>query len=199
VRIYYVYVVFYKSYDVTWFAGPAYLTSAFEASLGVFCASVPSLKFYFRKYFDSSEPAISGSLPSSFTSFGTRSTAGKASQGRKGTSNTIAQLNEDRPKGNFSEPKLSKTPDEAYGYRDLELGTISVTRELDIESVYNERYDTETEPKIFWARETLTPRPQSFIDRPLSLREYLADGAQVPESWLDLDEGSNPPTPTSVD
>jgi hypothetical protein len=189
-RIYYVCIIFYRSYDVTWWAGPAYMTSAFESSLGIICACIPSLKFYFRKFFDSSS-AVSGTLPSSFTSFVSRSTAGKASQERKGSTNTIGRLDEHRSEGNFSETKLRKTPVE--GYRDVELGTISVTRELDIESVYNEPYMTE--PKIFWARETSTPHALSFTDRPL--REYLADNAQVPESWLD--EDSSPPTPISMD
>jgi hypothetical protein len=183
-RIYYVYIVFYRSYDVTWWAGPAYVTSAFESSLGIICACMPSLKFYFRKFFDSSS-AISGSLPSLFTSFVSRCTAGKASRERRGSTNTIAQLNEYRSEGSFSDTMLRKT----------ELGTImiSVTRELDVESFYNEPYITE--PKIFWARETSTPHALSLTDRPL--REYLANNAQVPESWLD--EDSSPPTPTSMD
>ena len=111
--------------------------------------------------------------------------AGKASHERNGSTNTIAQLNEYRSEGSFSDTMLRKT----------ELGTImiSVTQELDIESVYNEPYMAE--PKIFWARETSTPHALSFTDRPL--REYLADNAQVPESWLD--EDSSPPTPTSMD
>lgn len=171
------------------------MTSAFESSLGIICGCVPSLKFYFRKFFDSSQPAASDPLPSSFTSFWSRSTAEKSSQKRKGSSNTIvAPLNEYRPDGGYSETKVRNArTDGSYGHRDWELGTISVTRELDIESVYNESYATE--PKIFWARETSSPRAMSFADRPL--REYLADNAQVPESWLD--EDSSPPTPTRMD
>jgi hypothetical protein len=189
-RIYYIYVLFYRSYDVTWWAGPAYMTSAFESSLGIICACMPSLKFYFRKFFDS-DSAINGSFPSSLPSFVSRSMAGKASHERNGSTNTIAQLNEYSSEGSFSETKLRKMP--VYGYRDAELGAISVTQELDIESVYNEPYMAE--PKIFWARETSIPHALSFTDRPL--REYLADNARVPESWLD--EDSCPPTPTSMD
>jgi hypothetical protein len=179
------------------------MTSGFEAGLGVICASVPSLKFYFRKFFDRSQSAISGSLPSSFnSSIQSRSTGEKASRGRKGSSgNIIGRLNDhpQSPNGNFSELQVSTTKlgkkqaDESYGYRDVELGTISVTREVDVESVYNEPY--ETEPKIFWARETSTPRALSLTERPL--REYLAHNARVPESWLD--EDSRPATPTNVD
>jgi hypothetical protein len=164
------------------------MTSAFEASLGVICASIPSLKFYFRKFFDSSQPAIDDSLPSSFTSMGSRFTAAKE---RKGSSNTIAHLNQG---GQYSETKLGKMQtNESYGHRGLEMGTISVTRELDIESVYNAPYMTE--PKIFWARDPSPPRALSFTERPW--REHLAENAQIPESWLD--EDSSPPTPTSMD
>jgi hypothetical protein len=164
------------------------MTSAFESSLGIICACIPSLKFYFRKFFDSNS-GISCSLPSSFTSFVSRSTAGKSSKERKDSTNTVAQLN-----GGFSETILKNTTvNDSYRRRDLEMGTISVTRELDIESVYNEHYITE--PKIFWVRETSSAHELSFTDRPL--RDYLADNAQVPESWLD--EDSSPPTPTSID
>jgi hypothetical protein len=170
------------------------MTSAFESSLGIICACIPSLKFYFRKFFDSSS-ANGGSMPSSFTSFVSRSTAAKWSdKERKGSTNTIAHLNEYRSDGIYSDPRLGKTPvAERYGHREVELGTISVTRELDIESVYNETYTTE--PKIFWARETSSPHALSLTDRPL--RDYLADNAQVPESWLA--EDSSPPTPESMD
>jgi hypothetical protein len=54
IRIFYVYQIYYASYDVSWWAGPAFATAGFEASLGVICASIPTLRVFFRKFFGES-------------------------------------------------------------------------------------------------------------------------------------------------
>ena len=60
-RIYYVYQIYYASYDIPWWAGPAIATSGYEACLGVICASIPTLRVFFRKFFG--ESSSYGSSP----------------------------------------------------------------------------------------------------------------------------------------
>jgi hypothetical protein len=202
-RIFYVYEIFYASYDVTWWAGPAYVTAGFEASLGVICASVPSLKFYFQKFFDDSQVGISGSLASFNDSTTSKSIGSKSSQRSKSSfGTTVVEPKYDyrnSPTSMFSEMEVSslklgkKSLDESFGKPDLELGIISVTREVEVESVYN--VPIMTDPRIFWTREESSPQALSSSERPL--RVYLASNVTVPDSWLD--EDSCPSTPTSLD
>jgi hypothetical protein len=58
-RIYYVYLIYYGSYDVGWNAGPAIWTSGCEACLGVICASIPTLRVFFRGFFGESSSSSS--------------------------------------------------------------------------------------------------------------------------------------------
>jgi hypothetical protein len=54
-RIIYTYRTFYSTYDVTWQANRAFLWLGVECHLGIICASAPSLKVYFKKYFSPSQ------------------------------------------------------------------------------------------------------------------------------------------------
>jgi hypothetical protein len=47
-------MIYYASYDVGWWAGPAIATSGYEACLGIICASIPTLRVFFRKFFGES-------------------------------------------------------------------------------------------------------------------------------------------------
>ncbi|KAF2136680.1 uncharacterized protein K452DRAFT_202007, partial [Aplosporella prunicola CBS 121167] len=46
-RIVFIYNIFYRTYDTTWAATPAYVVTAIEAHLATICASAPALKFFF--------------------------------------------------------------------------------------------------------------------------------------------------------
>jgi len=47
-RIYYIDRLYYKTYDTTWEAQPAWLWLVVEANLAVICASAPALKVFFK-------------------------------------------------------------------------------------------------------------------------------------------------------
>jgi hypothetical protein len=52
-RIYYIDRLYYKTYDTTWEAQPAWLWLIVEANLAVICASAPALKVFFKATLDS--------------------------------------------------------------------------------------------------------------------------------------------------
>ncbi|ORY16421.1 hypothetical protein BCR34DRAFT_106096 [Clohesyomyces aquaticus] len=51
-RTYYAIYVYYRTYDITWYANVGWVWTAVEADLGVICASAPALKVFFRRYFN---------------------------------------------------------------------------------------------------------------------------------------------------
>jgi hypothetical protein len=61
-RIYYVDRLYYKTYDTTWEAQPAWLWLIVEANLAVICASAPALKVFFKTTLEppSSDYAVRG-------------------------------------------------------------------------------------------------------------------------------------------
>jgi hypothetical protein len=52
-RIWYIVRLYYRTYDVTWDAQPAWLWLIVEANLAVICASAPALKVFFKHTVDS--------------------------------------------------------------------------------------------------------------------------------------------------
>lgn len=61
-RIYYIRLLFYTTYDITWAAQPCWLWTAVEAELAIVCASAPALKPYFGRILHASGlTAIGGS------------------------------------------------------------------------------------------------------------------------------------------
>ncbi|KAF2666809.1 hypothetical protein BT63DRAFT_415909 [Microthyrium microscopicum] len=73
VRLYYIQMIFYQTYDVTWYTGLAFLWTTIEVHLGIICASAPALKIFFQRYFDTSR--LTGAI----------STWSSKSRSRKGT------------------------------------------------------------------------------------------------------------------
>jgi hypothetical protein len=142
-RAYYIFKVYYDSYDVTYWAGPAFLLAGIESSMGVTCASMPALKFYFSGYFnetDSNRPFRGfGNWSIKMTNW-TKSHRAPTTSKDMPTS-TVSSMWRDlsrdvTPDGEryTSEPKLglSKDPLEADWSSDLELGGISVTHEVEV-------------------------------------------------------------------
>lgn len=53
IRIYYVYLDFYQSYDITWWGFYLWLWTEIELAVATICASAPSLKAIFKHFFES--------------------------------------------------------------------------------------------------------------------------------------------------
>lgn len=51
-RTYYSIYIYNYTYDITWYAFYAWIWTALEADLGVICASAPTLKVFFHRYFN---------------------------------------------------------------------------------------------------------------------------------------------------
>ncbi|KAK8234839.1 hypothetical protein IWZ00DRAFT_121561 [Phyllosticta capitalensis] len=49
IRIYYIYRVYFVTYDTTWAAGHVWIWTSVEACLGIACASAPALRLFFRR------------------------------------------------------------------------------------------------------------------------------------------------------
>jgi hypothetical protein len=141
-RSYYIFKVYYDSYDVTWWAGPAFLLAGIEASMGITCASMPALKFYFSAYFnetDSSRPFRGiGNWSIKMTNWtkSHRPSATSKDMTTTSVSSMWRNLSGDvSPDGerHASESKLgfAKDPEDSWP-GDLELGGIAVTREVEV-------------------------------------------------------------------
>ena len=55
VRIYYTYIVFYVSYDMSWMSRYIWIWMLLEIFVASMCASAPGLKVFFRNYFGGDE------------------------------------------------------------------------------------------------------------------------------------------------
>jgi hypothetical protein len=203
-RIAFLYKIFYKSYDVTWYAGPAYVTMGFESCLGVLCASLPACKIYFEKFL--SDPNFK---------YGTSSfTSGIASAFSKITGRTRNQNKSNMSASTYLESKQSyslggtlvdrhssfiklskRGMGDSFG-DDVELGGIEVTREVEVISAYKEPAVSQPMAYAGWRQRETNPHLMSFSsERPL--QDYFTNPARSPESWLE--EDSNPPTPPMAD
>jgi hypothetical protein len=204
-RIAFIYKIFYESYDVTFWAGPAYVTMGFEVCLGVLCASTPALKMYFEKFLNNPHFKYgTGSFASGLSNTFSKITGRKRSQNKSGLSaSTFPESKQDYDSSmggiltdrRNSMVKLSKRAiDESFG-DDLELGGIEVTREVEVVSAYKE--SAISRPQAAWQRrDEPSPHLMSFSsERPL--QDYFIESSRSPESWLE--EDSNPSTPPAAD
>lgn len=197
-RVAFIYKIFYESYDVTWWAGPAYVSMGFEACLGVMCASAPALKMYFERFLgDPNFNYGTGSFASGFASMLSKITGRKRSQNKSNLSGST-YLESKQDYGGNSMVKLSKrSMDESFS-DDLELGGIEVTREVEVVSAYKEPAMSQpVQAHVGWRqRDETSPHRMSFrSERPL--QDYFTHSNRIPESWLE--EDSNPPTPPMAD
>lgn len=90
-RSYYAAYVYYRTYDITWYAYHGWVWTALEADFGVMCASAPALKVFFKRYFNLSNITSAGSksgtnqrsipLSSRSRGFGVASALSKQSRG----------------------------------------------------------------------------------------------------------------------
>jgi len=79
-RIYYIYRVFYLSYDMTWVSQPAWLWVTVEAQVAVICASAPALKVFFKHALSGSKTGSQryGSRRSSYVRHGKDNDSGNS-------------------------------------------------------------------------------------------------------------------------
>jgi hypothetical protein len=112
-RMYYIHKIFFETYDVTWAAWDAWTWTVVEAHMGIICASAPALKVFMKRYLTTF--SITGSASRSWRKRYTRKTG----------------YSEQKPSayGTASTANL----DDAYD-RGLEMGSINVTKAVDIET-----------------------------------------------------------------
>jgi hypothetical protein len=179
-RLYYVKVIFFETYDVTWWAGPAYVTTCVEASFGIICASAPSLKVFFKKYFNPSQ--FGSSIGSPF-----RSRTGASKGNTHGTySSTIDTDAKSGFQSTYTNSRVGGGRTGA-GPMDTELKGISITREVEVASAYREVVRPGTE---LGGADSLSPHANSFSsEKPL---QYF--GTRNPETpWLDDTSANSSP------
>jgi hypothetical protein len=172
-RFYYTKVIFFESFDVTWYAGPAYVTTCVEASFGIICASIPSLKVFFKRYFNPSQ--FGSTLGSAFKSHGGLS---------KGNTNVTNLSTVDTDvKSAFHSTYKGRA---GTGPTDVELKGISVTREVEVASAYREVVRVPTGQ----GADNMSPHAYSFgSEKPL---QFL--GGRNPETpWLDDSSANTSP------
>jgi hypothetical protein len=168
-------MIFFGSYDVTWWAGPAYVTTCVEASFGIICASAPALKVFFKKYFNPSQ------FGSSFGSGFTKSLRTGRSNGATNKTNLSTMDTDGKSGYQFSNATYTNSTrgQVGAGPMDTELKGISVTREVEVASAYREVVRPPTEI----GADNLSPtHAHSFSsEKPLK-----ASGPRNPETpWLD--------------
>jgi hypothetical protein len=174
-RLYYIKVIFFETYDVTWWAGPAYVTTCVEASFGIICASAPSLKVFF-KYFNPSQ--FGSTLSSAFKS------RGATSKGNTNLTN-LSTVDTDAKSG-FQSTHNSRGGRMGAEPMDTELKGISVTREVEVASAYREV----VRPSAGKGADNRSPQAYSFSsEKPLK-----QPGARNPETpWLDDSSANTSP------
>ncbi len=131
-RAYYLKVIFFETYDVTWWVGPVYVTTCVEASFGITCASAPALKIFFKKYFD---PVQFGS------SFGNAISMSVRTGRSKGNTNptNLSTVDTDIKSG-YQLKNMTGGGHVGAGPHDTELKGISVTREVEVASAYTVKW-----------------------------------------------------------
>lgn len=177
-RITYIYEIFYKTYDVTWATGPAWLWTGLEATLGVICASVPALKVFFPKYLNVT--IITGSISQTISSLRNRTTR-----------NMSTSLSKDeKPRSSFSYAFTTKTGGRSktstnFTENDLELGKIAVTEEVEIASAYGDATKDGSQSGM----QAPATRDSSSSSKPLQQGLIRRD---FDTTWLDLDANESP-------
>jgi hypothetical protein len=150
-RMYYIHRVFYETYDVTWAAWEAWIWTVTEAHVAIICASAPALKTFAKRYM------------SNFSSGMSRWRTGSQGGYKRGTGYPTEYRN-------TSNSAILSADREQQRSRALELGGISVTRSVDVEtrtvSADGSSGSLSDEEKIYVA-----PEPKST------------------ESWLRIDSG----------
>jgi rhodopsin domain-containing protein len=132
IRIFYIYKIFYQSYDVTWWAAPGWFWAAVETDIGLICASMPALKIYFQRYLD----AVGNTIESLRGRRANNSTYNSNSEKRMTPSGTFAFS------GKGSNSKTSTKYIDTMTEPDLELAAINVTSELEVASIHAHSYAT---------------------------------------------------------
>lgn len=152
-RMYYIHQIFYETYDVTWAAWEAWLWTCLEAHIAIICASAPALKTFVKRYLKSWSSMSRSRIR------GTHSYAYGGGHGSESASKIVT-----------ANKSLQRS-------RVLELGGISVTRSVDVDSrsiSTNDGHD----------RETISPG--EFSDEEALKPELPADRYQK-TSWLRID------------
>ncbi|KAK7531182.1 hypothetical protein IWX46DRAFT_371515 [Phyllosticta citricarpa] len=120
-RIYYIRLLFYTTYDITWAAQPCWLWTAVEAELAIVCASAPALKPFFGRILHASGITAIGGSGSNNSAVGRRTPnfGGGAKSPRKkmmgSTSFSLGDSNDASIADRSMSPSLKKQP------RDFEM------------------------------------------------------------------------------
>lgn len=191
VRVYYIYHVFYTSYDVTWWAGPAYLCMCLEATLGVICASLPSLKVFFKRYSGGSQAKdsylMTGSKTSRSRGFIT-SNVGTELQSAHAFGHNAHDV--ETAKHDFSGGSEEDEKEYRSGRVNPEIGNISVVREIDVTS----EHLSGIVPAAHYSRNTRSSSGAPFKSgRPTNFEPINDYRSREKEAWL---EENSPPGTT---
>jgi hypothetical protein len=179
-RTYYIYKIYYDSYDVSWWAGPAFLLAGIEAAMGVICASMPALKFYFSGYFNgpgSTKPFVGiGKWSIKITN---RTTSYRPSDtGKDLTTSTMSNMWRDVAGDITPDGKRGMVETKGSWPKDLELGGIAVTREVEVVA------SSPTSPQWPLApRQLVGPYVAPFGGGEMGARSELEQDETL--SWLD--------------
>jgi hypothetical protein len=111
-RIYYIHKIFFLTYDVPWAAWDAWIWTVVEAHLAIICASAPALKIFLVRYLNVS--SFTGSMPQSWR---------QRSYARKGYTGQSSIAHDTTSTANLDSIR-----------KDVEMGKISVTQAVDVDS-----------------------------------------------------------------
>ncbi|KAJ4364776.1 hypothetical protein N0V95_000724 [Ascochyta clinopodiicola] len=114
-RTYYATYVYYRTYDITWYAYYGWIWTALEADLAVVCASAPALKMFFRRYFNMTTSRSDYAM----SEFGSRKTP-------------IPLLSKAEPRSKECQVPASRI-DAGGLYDDLPMNRIKVSQGLDVQ------------------------------------------------------------------
>jgi len=138
-RIYYIWKVYYDTYDVTWAAQDAWVWTSVEAHLAIICASAPALKVFLRQYFQTS--GVTGSFGNSWSRSRRRlSSYARRKAGRSTNHSDDAKTGlstEATAKGSHNGSKMDASRKGTL--TDIELGGINVTHDVEVASTYDDR------------------------------------------------------------
>jgi hypothetical protein len=115
-RMYYIHHIFYETYDVTWAAWEAWMWTVTEAHVAIICASAPALKTFAKRYM------------SNFSSGMSRWRTGTQGAYKRSEGYTASEYQR-----NTSHSAIHTANGERQRSRALELGGISVTREVEVD------------------------------------------------------------------
>jgi hypothetical protein len=127
-RIYFIWRIYFATYDVTWAAQDAWVWTVVETHLAIICASAPALKVFFKQYFSVS--ALTGPLTGSWSR--TRRRTGATSEKTNQSISPGGTYGHASRAAGLSRKSTLATKGSVTEIPDIELGGIAVTREVEV-------------------------------------------------------------------